>query len=90
MATARFLGIDVCKDWLDVVGTMRARSLLGHELTNARAPGPATVAFPRCETSKMPTASRTAACSLSTPPPLAVYSIGISQPPKSASLAPSA
>ena len=48
------------------------------------------MALPRCETSKTPTASRTAACSLRTPPPLAVYSIGISQPPKSASLAPSA
>ncbi len=44
--------------------------------------------MPRCETSKTPTASRTAACSLSTPPP--AYSSGISQPPKSANLAPSA
>src|SRR3954452_6414123 len=71
-------------------GAMRPRSLVRHALTKSRAPGPRTVALPRWETSKTPTASRTAACSFRTPPPLAAYSIGISQPPKSASLAPRA
>src|SRR3954463_8988521 len=67
---------------------MRERSLDRHESTKAAAPGPRTVAVPRWETSNSPTASRTAACSASTPPP--VYSIGIDQPLKSASLAPAA
>src|SRR5579875_567494 len=71
-------------------GAIRSRSFARHAFTNARAPRPRTVALPRCETSKMPTDSRTAACSFSTPPPLPGYSIGISQPPKSASFAPSA
>src|SRR5215217_6325149 len=66
---------------------MRERSLVRQESTNAAAPGPRTVAVPRWETSNNPTASRTAACSASTPPP--AYSIGIDQPLKSASLAPS-
>src|SRR3954452_685577 len=67
---------------------MRERSLDRHESTKAAAPGPRTVAVPRWETSNSPTASRTAACSASTPPP--AYSIGIDQPLKSASLAPAA
>src|SRR3954463_10021331 len=67
---------------------MRERSLDRHESTKAAAPGPRTVPVPRCETSKSPTAVRTAACSASTPPP--AYSIGIDQPLKSASLAPAA
>src|SRR5829696_632496 len=69
---------------------MRPRSLLRVEFTKSAAPAPRTRALPRCETSKTPAASRTAACSRSTPPPDAPYSIGISQPPKSASLAPRA
>ena len=52
------------------------------------APVPETRALPRLLTSKMPTRSRTAVCSATTPPP--GYSIGISQPPKSAILASSA
>src|SRR5215211_6472877 len=71
-------------------GRMRSRSLLSVALTKAAAPAPRTLALPRCETSKTPTASRTPACSFNTPPPDAVYSMGISQPPKSASLAPRA
>src|SRR5215217_6409297 len=67
---------------------MRDRSLVRHESTNAAAPGPRTVAVPRWETSNSPTASRTAVCSASTPPP--AYSIGIDQPLKSANLAPAA
>src|SRR3954452_240974 len=67
---------------------MRDRSLVRHESTYAAAPGPRTVAVPRCETSNSPTAVRTAVCSASTPPP--AYSIGIDQPLKSASLAPAA
>src|SRR4051794_8808712 len=67
---------------------MRDRSLVRHESTYAAAPDPRTVAVPRCETSKSPTAVRTAECSASTPPP--AYSIGIDQPLKSASLAPAA
>src|SRR4051794_4885082 len=67
---------------------MRDRSLVRHRSTNAAAPGPRTVPVPRCETSKSPTAVRTAVCSASTPPP--AYSIGIDQPLKSASLAPAA
>ena len=69
-------------------GSIRPRSLVRQALTKSAAPGPVTRALPRCETSKTPTASRTAACSLSTPPP--AYSSGISQPPKAANLAPSA
>ena len=69
-------------------GSMRPRSLLRQELTKAAAPGPRTEALPRCETSKMPTACRTAACSFSTPP--SGYSMGISHPPKSDSFAPRA
>src|SRR3954454_17136109 len=67
---------------------MRDRSLVRHESTYAAAPGPRTVAVPRCETSNSPTAVRTAVCSASTPPP--AYSIGIDQQLKSASLAPAA
>src|SRR4051812_46757927 len=67
---------------------MRPRSLVRQEFTKPAAPAPRTRALPRCETSKTPAASRTAACSRSTPPP--AYSSGISQPPKAASLAPSA
>src|SRR5262245_8184935 len=69
-------------------GAILPRSLLRQELTNAAAPGPDTVALPRWLTSKTPTASRTAACSFSTPPP--AYSSGISQPPNSAVFAPRA
>src|SRR3712207_4485469 len=67
---------------------MRDRSLVRQLSTKAAAPGPRTVAVPRCETSNRPTRVRTASCSASTPPP--AYSIGIDQPPKSASLAPAA
>src|SRR5688500_13912550 len=67
---------------------MRRRSLVSRSLTKSTAPAPRTTPLPRWLTSKTPTASRTARCSLSTPPP--GYSIGISQPPKSASLAPRA
>src|SRR3712207_4453694 len=67
---------------------MRDRSLVRQLSTNAAAPGPRTVAVPRCETSNRPTPVRTASCSASTPPP--AYSMGIDQPPKSASLAPAA
>src|SRR4051794_34657663 len=66
---------------------MRPRSLLSVELTKSAAPGPATVILPRWLTSKMPTASRTAVCSLTMPEG---YSSGIDQPPKSANFAPSA
>src|SRR6478752_5247564 len=69
-------------------GSMRRRSLVRHALTKSAAPGPVTEALPRWLTSKIPTRSRTAVCSATTPPP--GYSIGISQPPKSAILAPSA
>ncbi len=65
-----------------------SRSLVRVALTYSAAPGPRTTALPRWLTSKSPTASRTAVCSLTTPPP--GYSIGISQPPKSAIFAPSA
>ncbi len=68
-------------------GTILPRSLLRVALTYAAAPGPVTVALPRWLTSKTPTDSRTAACSLRTPEG---YSSGISQPPNSAILAPSA
>ena len=61
-------------------GSILSRSLLSVALTYAAAPLPRTDALPRCETSKSPTESRTAACSLRTP----VYSSGISQPPNSA------
>src|ERR671913_1158823 len=67
---------------------MRDRSLVRHESTKAAAPSPRTVAVPRWDTSKSPTALRTAACSARTPPP--AYSMGIDQPLKSASLAPAA
>jgi hypothetical protein len=50
---------------------------------DAAPPCPRTTPLPRWLTSNTPTASRTARCSLSTPPP--GYSIGISHPPKSAS-----
>src|SRR6185436_1004622 len=69
-------------------GPIRPRSLDSVAFTNAAAPGPRTCALPRWLTSNTPTASRTAVCSLTTPPP--GYSIGISQPPKSASFAPRA
>src|SRR4051794_19947591 len=68
-------------------GPMRDRSLVRQPSTNAAAPGPRTVPVPRWETSNNPTAVRTAVCSAITPPP--AYSIGIDQPLKSASLAPS-
>ena len=57
-------------------------------LTKSAAPGPRTASLPRWLTSKTPTRVRTASCSRMTPPP--GYSMGISQPPKSASLAPRA
>ena len=62
-----------------------AKSFVNIEFKKSSAPAPVTDAFPRCETSKSPTRSRTAACSASTPAP--GYSIGMSQPPKSAILA---
>ena len=68
-------------------GPIRPRSLVSVALTYAAAPGPATTALPRWLTSKMPTLSRTAVCSLTTP---AAYSSGIDQPPNSANFAPSA
>src|SRR4029453_17783887 len=68
-------------------GWILPRSLLSVALTYAAAPGPTTIALPRCETSKMPTLSRTAVCSLTTPEG---YSSGIDQPPNSANLAPGA
>src|SRR4051794_5082155 len=67
---------------------IRPRSLVSVALTSPAAPGPVTDAFPRWLTSKRPTASRTAVCSLTTPDP--AYSSGIDQPPNSASFAPSA
>src|SRR5829696_4670282 len=69
-------------------GWMRRTSLVRHALTKSAAPGPVTDALPRWLTSNTPTRSRTAVCSATTPPP--GYSIGISQPPKSAILAPRA
>ena len=54
---------------------MRRRSLVRQALTKSAAPGPDTEALPRWLTSKMPTRSRTAVCSATTPPP--GYSIGI-------------
>src|SRR5689334_5704434 len=68
--------------------SMRPRSLVRHWLTKSAAPVPRTSALPRWLTSNRPTASRTALCSASTPPP--AYSSGMSQPPNSASLAPRA
>ena len=65
----------------------RARSS-GRSRRRPRRPGRSRSALPRWLTSKRPTALRTASCSLSTPPP--GYSMGISQPPKSASFAPRA
>ena len=68
-------------------GAIRPRSLVSVALTYAAAPGPLTSALPRWLTSKMPTASRTAVCSLTTPEG---YSSGIDQPPNSANFAPRA
>src|SRR3954452_16362121 len=68
-------------------GPMRVRSLVRVRLTKSTAPGPATTAFPRWLTSKTPTPSRTAVCSLTTP---AAYSSGIDQPPNSPNFAPNA
>src|SRR6478735_124587 len=68
-------------------GPIRPRSLVRVLLTKSAAPGPATTALPRWLTSKMPTDSRTAVCSFTTPEG---YSNGIDQPPKAANLAPSA
>src|SRR4051812_9899900 len=67
---------------------IRRTSLVRQALTKSAAPGPVTDALPRWLTSKTPTRSRTAVCSATTPPP--GYSIGMSQPPKSAILAPRA
>ena len=50
-------------------GRDSARSAVRQSLTKAAAPGPVTDALPRCETSKMPTAVRTAVCSATTPAP---------------------
>src|SRR6476619_3479520 len=69
-------------------GWIRRTSLVRQALTKSAAPGPVTDALPRWLTSKTPTRSRTAVCSATTPPP--GYSIGMSQPPKSAILAPRA
>ena len=66
---------------------IRPRSLVRQAFRYSTAPSPRTTILPRWLTSKMPTESRTAACSLSTP---AGYSSGISQPPNSANFAPSA
>ena len=66
-------------------GPILPRSLLSVALTYAAAPGPVTITLPRWLTSKMPTASRTAVCSLTTPEG---YSSGIDQPPNSANFAP--
>ena len=61
----------------------------GSESTNAAAPGPADGRrCPGGRRRRRRRRSRTAVCSASTPPP--AYSMGISQPPKSASLAPAA
>ena len=68
-------------------GRILRRSLLSVALTYAAAPGPLTSALPRWLTSKIPTASRTAVCSLTTPEG---YSSGIDQPPNSANFAPRA
>src|SRR6478735_290988 len=68
-------------------GPTRVRSLVSVRLTKSTAPGPATTALPRWLTSKTPTPSRTAVCSLTTP---AAYSSGIAQPPNSPNFAPSA
>src|SRR3954470_18187192 len=73
--------------WAEPVA-MRRTSLVRQRLTKSAAPGPVTDALPRWLTSKTPTRSRTAVCSATTPPP--GYSIGMSQPPKSAILAPRA
>src|SRR3954470_10913972 len=69
-------------------GAMRRTSLVRQRLTKSAAPGPVTDALPSWLRSKTPTRSRTAVCSATTPPP--GYSIGMSQPPKSAILAPRA
>src|SRR5919202_1683675 len=69
-------------------GAIRPSALVRQASTYAAAPGPRTPTLPRWLTSKRPTRCRTASCSRRTPPP--GYSIGMSQPPKSASLAPSA
>src|SRR3954454_309429 len=65
---------------------IRPRSLVSVALTNSAATGPATMILPRWLTSKMPTDSRTAVCSFTTP---VGYSSGIDQPAKSANFAPS-
>src|SRR4051794_35335973 len=65
---------------------MRSRSLVRHSLIKAFARSRRTSTLPRWLTSKTPTALRTARCSSTTPE----YWIGISQPPNSASFAPSA
>src|SRR5580692_4169569 len=59
-------------------------SLVKTELRNSAAPAPLTVTSPMCEMSKIPAAWRTARCSSV----MLVYCTGISQPPKSISLAP--
>ena len=66
-------------------GAILARSLLSVALTWSAAPVPVTIALPRWLTSKMPTASRTAVCSFTTP---VGYSSGMLQPPNSANFAP--
>ena len=68
-------------------GSIFARSLDSVALTKSAAPGPDTIALPRWLTSKMPTASRTAVCSFTTP---VGYSSGIDHPPNSANFAPRA
>src|SRR4051794_6938436 len=68
-------------------GPIRPRSLVSVRFTNSAAPGPSTTALPRGLTSKTPTDSRTAVCSLTTP---AGDSSGIDQPPNSANFAPRA
>src|SRR5260370_743767 len=62
------------------------RSLVTSRCAASSARGPSTVTSPMCETSKMPTRSRTAACSSSTP----LYCTGISQPANSTIRAPAA
>ena len=69
-------------------GPILRRSLERQALTKSTAPGPVTDALPRWLTSKIPTRSRTAVCSATTPPP--GYSMGMCQPPKSAIFAPRA
>ena len=62
-------------------------SMLGSKVqVSLLAPGPVKSISPMCETSKMPTASRTALCSARMPS----YWSGMCQPPKSTILAPRA